>query len=138
MPPPTPPSCKSLVPPLDRLLTLSLAAAKLPAYQKLIDTAVEFGKSKSSNLEEQAENAMDRLLVAFGVEILKIVPGRVSTEVDAAFSFDAGEWPTSIVSPGLTCAEATKAKARQIIALYEEQGVSKDRVLIKVCLCLTS
>jgi hypothetical protein len=70
----------------------SLAAAKLPAYQKLIDAAVAFGKSKSSNLEEQAENAMDRLLVEFGTEILKIVPGRVSTEVDAAFSFDAGEW----------------------------------------------
>ena len=73
----------------------SLAAAKLPAYQKLIDTAVEFGKSKSSDLEEQAENAMDRLLVAFGVEILSIVPGRVSTEVDAAFSFDKREFLTS-------------------------------------------
>jgi transaldolase len=97
--------------------SLILAAAKLPAYQKLIDAAVAFGKSKSSNLEEQAENAMDRLLVEFGTEILKIVPGRVSTEVDAAFSFDA---------------EATKAKARQIIALYKEQGVDKDRVLIKI------
>ncbi|GFZ43732.1 transaldolase [Saitozyma sp. JCM 24511] len=93
--------------------SLILAAAKLPAYQKLIDAAVAFGKSKSSNLEEQAENAMDRLLVEFGTEILKIVPGRVSTEVDAAFSFDA---------------EATKAKARQIIALYKEQGIDKDRI----------
>ncbi|RSH90540.1 sedoheptulose-7-phosphate:D-glyceraldehyde-3- phosphate transaldolase [Saitozyma podzolica] len=93
--------------------SLILAAAKLPAYQKLIDAAVAFGKSKSSNLEEQAENAMDRLLVEFGTEILKIVPGRVSTEVDAAFSFDA---------------EATKAKARQIIALYKEQGIDKNRI----------
>ena len=70
---------------------LSLAAAKLPAYKSLIDTAVEFGKSKSSNLEEQAENAMDRLLVAFGCELLNAIPGRVSTEVDAAFSFDKSE-----------------------------------------------
>lgn len=70
----------------------SLAAAKLPAYSKLIDTAVEFGKSKSSDPEEQAENAMDRLLVEFGVAILKEVPGRVSTEVDAAFSFDKREY----------------------------------------------
>lgn len=97
--------------------SLILAAAKLPAYQKLIDTAVEFGKSKSSDLEEQAENAMDRLLVAFGVEILSIVPGRVSTEVDAAFSFDK---------------QATINKARQIIALYKEQGIDKERVLIKI------
>lgn len=97
--------------------SLILAASKLPAYQKVIDAAVKFGKGKSNDLEEQAENAMDALLVEFGKEILKIVPGRVSTEVDAKFSFDA---------------EATKAKARQIIALYEEAGISRDRVLIKI------
>jgi len=97
--------------------SLILAAAKLPAYQKLIDVSVEFGKSKSSNPEEQAENAMDRLLVAFGCEILKIIPGRVSTEVDAAFSFDK---------------QATINKAHQIIDLYKEQGIDKERVLIKI------
>lgn len=97
--------------------SLILAAAKLPAYQKLIDTAVEFGKKKGGSVDEQAENAMDRLLVEFGTEILKIVPGRVSTEVDAAFSFDK---------------QATINKAKQIIALYKEQGVDKDRVLIKI------
>jgi len=89
----------------------------LPAYQKLIDAAVKFGKEKGGNLEEQSENAMDRLLVEFGSEILKIIPGRVSTEVDARFSFDT---------------RATIAKAHQIISLYKEQGISKDRVLIKI------
>lgn len=127
MPPPTPPSCE-FSSPLHALQLSeatreweanrpSLAAAKLPAYQKIIDNAVEFGKQKSSDPEEQAENAMDRLLVGFGVEILKIIPGRVSTEVDARFSFDK---------------RATIAKAKQIIALYKDQGIEKDRVLIKI------
>jgi len=97
--------------------SLILAASKLPAYAKLIDNAVAYGKKKGGDLDVQSENAMDALLVEFGKEILKVVPGRVSTEVDASFSFDK---------------EATKAKARQIIALYEEGGVSKDRVLIKI------
>lgn len=60
---------------------------------------------------------MDRLLVEFGTEILKIIPGRVSTEVDAKFSFDT---------------QATINKAHQIIALYKEQGIDKERVLIKI------
>ncbi|ORY31991.1 hypothetical protein BCR39DRAFT_570364 [Naematelia encephala] len=97
--------------------SLILAAAKLPNYKKIIDTAVEFGKSKSSDLEEQAENALDRILVGFGAEILKIIPGRVSTEVDAKFSFDT---------------KGTIAKAHQIISLYKDLGISKDRVLIKI------
>ena len=73
--------------------------------------------SDSSDLEEQAENAMDALLVEFGKEILKIVPGRVSTEVDAALSFDK---------------KATVDKAKQLIALYESEGVDRQRVLIKI------
>ncbi|WVN90105.1 transaldolase [Cryptococcus depauperatus CBS 7841] len=97
--------------------SLILAAVKLPAYAKLIGPAVEYAKSKGGNLEVQAENAMDRLLVEFGSEILKLIPGRVSTEVDAKFSFDT---------------KATINKAHQIIALYEERGISKDRVLIKI------
>lgn len=97
--------------------SLILAAAKLPAYQKLIDAAVEFGKSKGGSPEVQCENALDAILVNFGKEILKIVPGRVSTEVDASFSFDT---------------EATIKKAKQIIDLYAENGIGKDRVLIKI------
>jgi transaldolase len=63
------------------------------------------------------EDVIDRVLVAFGVEILKIIPGRVSTEIDAALSFDT---------------EATVAKGRELIALYEAAGISRDRVLIKI------
>lgn len=97
--------------------SLILAASQKPQYAKLIDEAVVYGKSKSSNADEQLDWALDKLLVNFGSEILKIVPGRVSTEVDARLSFDK---------------EATIAKAQRIISLYKEAGVSKDRVLIKI------
>ncbi|KAI8813038.1 hypothetical protein BJ742DRAFT_790841 [Cladochytrium replicatum] len=97
--------------------SLILAAAVKPVYQRLIDDAVAYGKAKSSDKSEQLEWALDRLLVNFGKEILAIVPGRVSTEVDARLSFDR---------------EATIAKAKRLIALYEEVGVHKDRVLIKI------
>ncbi|OCF33198.1 transaldolase [Kwoniella heveanensis BCC8398] len=97
--------------------SLILAATKLEKYAKLIDPAVEYAKKKGGELEVQAENALDRLLVEFGSEILKIIPGRVSTEVDAKFSFDT---------------QATINKAHQIIDLYKEQGIDKDRVLIKI------
>ncbi|KAL3231130.1 Transaldolase [Nakaseomyces bracarensis] len=97
--------------------SLILAAAKQPAYAKLIDISVEYGKKHGKTLEEQTEAAVDRLLVAFGQEILKIVPGRVSTEVDARLSFDT---------------QATIDKALHIIKLYEENGIPKERVLIKI------
>ncbi|KAJ1538017.1 Transaldolase, partial [Cladochytrium tenue] len=97
--------------------SLILAASQKPQYAKLIDGAVEYAKAKSSDAEEQLQWALDKLLVNFGSEILKIVPGRVSTEVDARLSFDRA---------------GTVAKARRIIALYEEAGVHKDRVLIKI------
>ncbi|KAJ3122603.1 Transaldolase [Nowakowskiella sp. JEL0407] len=97
--------------------SLILAAAQKPQYAKLIDDAVAYGKSKSSDAEEQLEWALDRLLVNFGAEILKVVPGRVSTEVDARLSFDK---------------DATIAKAKRLIKLYEEYGISKDRILIKI------
>lgn len=97
--------------------SLILAAAKQPTYAKLIDVAVEYGKKHGKTTEEQVENAVDRLLVEFGKEILKIVPGRVSTEVDARLSFDT---------------QATIEKARHIIKLFEQEGVSKERVLIKI------
>ncbi|KAJ3211456.1 Transaldolase [Entophlyctis luteolus] len=97
--------------------SLILAAAQKPQYARLIDAAVEWAKEKSADKDEQLNWALDKLLVNFGTEILKIVPGRVSTEVDARLSFDK---------------EATVAKAKRIIALYDEAGVSKDRVLIKI------
>ncbi|KAI0826577.1 transaldolase [Trametes gibbosa] len=97
--------------------SLILAAANKPAYKRLIDAAIEFGKSKGGSIEQQTGAAMDRLLVEFGKEILKIIPGRVSTEVDARLSFNK---------------EATKAKAKELIALYESLGIKKERILIKI------
>ena len=94
-----------------------LAAAKKPAYAKLINEAVTYGKSKGGDLDHQVDGALDRLLVEFGKEILKIVPGRVSTEVDARFSFDK---------------QATIDKALHIIELYKELGIDKSRILIKI------
>ncbi|KAJ3479372.1 hypothetical protein NLI96_g9109 [Meripilus lineatus] len=97
--------------------SLILQAANKPAYQRLINAAVAYGKSKGGSIDQQANAAMDRLLVEFGKEILAIIPGRVSTEVDARLSFDK---------------EATKAKAKELIALYDSVGIKKERVLIKI------
>jgi transaldolase len=68
--------------------SLILAASKKADYAKLIDIAVEYGKSHGKDIEEKTDATLDRLLVEFGKEILQIVPGKVSTEVDARFSFD--------------------------------------------------
>ncbi|QPG75761.1 sedoheptulose-7-phosphate:D-glyceraldehyde-3- phosphate transaldolase [Brettanomyces nanus] len=97
--------------------SLILAATKQPQYAKLIDVAVEYAKKHAKTPEEQATVALDRLLVEFGTRILAIVPGRVSTEVDARLSFDK---------------EATIKKALSIIALYKSMGIDKKRVLIKI------
>ncbi|KAL5521133.1 hypothetical protein ACEPAG_9055 [Sanghuangporus baumii] len=97
--------------------SLILAAAGKSGYSRLIDAAVKAAKQKGGNLDSQVEAALDRLLVEFGKEILKIIPGRVSTEVDARLSFDK---------------EGTKAKAKELIALYKSIGINKDRVLIKI------
>jgi transaldolase len=97
--------------------SLLLAASSKPQYAHLLDNAIEFGKSKSSDPKEQLSWAFDKLLVNFGAEILKIVPGRVSTEVDARLSFDK---------------EASIEKAKRLVALYKEAGVDKDRILIKL------
>jgi len=97
--------------------SLILAAAKMPQYKELVDSAIAAAAKQGANVEEQTELAMDRLFVAFGAEILKVVEGRVSTEVDARLSFDK---------------DAQVAKARKLIAMYEELGVSKERVLIKL------
>lgn len=86
-------------------------------YHHLLEKAVQYGKSNGSTLEEQATAAMDKLFVLFGLEILKIIPGRVSTEVDARLSFDV---------------EGSIERAKKFIQLYEEAGISKDRILIKL------
>jgi transaldolase len=93
--------------------TLILKAAQMPAYAHLVDEAVLWAASRG--LPSSA--AVDRVAVNFGEELTKIVPGRVSTEVDADLSFDA---------------EATVAKARALIADYESRGVPRERVLIKI------
>ncbi|KAF2860420.1 transaldolase [Piedraia hortae CBS 480.64] len=97
--------------------SLILAASKKSEYAKLIDDAITYGKQHGKSIDEQVDSALDNLLVQFGSEILKIVPGRVSTEVDARFSFDE---------------KASIEKALHIIDLYKEKGISKDRVLIKL------
>lgn len=95
--------------------SLILAAAQMPQYQYLIKDAIDYGNSFSDN--ERIEKILDKLSVNFGSEILKIVPRYVSTEVDARFSFDT---------------EASVKKAHELIKLYDSQGVSKDRILIKL------
>lgn len=65
-----------------------LAAAKKEEYAPLVDAAIKYGKEHGGSVDDQVDAALDRLLVEFGKEILKIVPGKVSTEVDARFSFD--------------------------------------------------
>ncbi|PIK62288.1 transaldolase [Apostichopus japonicus] len=97
--------------------SLILAAAGMPQYRALIEQAVQYGKSKGKTIDEQVTFAMDKIFVIFGLEILKIVPGRVSTEVDARLSFDL---------------DGQLAKAQSLIALYEEEGISKERILIKL------
>ncbi|KAJ6132037.1 Aldolase-type TIM barrel [Penicillium samsonianum] len=97
--------------------SLILAASKKPEYAALIDTAVAYGKQNGKTLDEKVEATLDRLLVQFGKEILNIIPGKVSTEVDAKLSFDT---------------QASVDKALQIIKLYADNGISKDRVLIKI------
>lgn len=97
--------------------SLILNAAKIPEYRRLIDQAVEWARGQSHDRKEQVAYASDRLAVNIGLEILKLVPGRVSTEVDARLSYDT---------------EASIAKARSLISLYNQAGISNDRILIKL------
>jgi len=97
--------------------SLLLAASQLPQYSRLVDDAVQYGKAHGKTLDEQAEKALDKLAVNFGLEILKIVPGRVSTEIDARLSFDT---------------EANVRKGRELIALYKEAGIDPNRILLKI------
>ena len=100
--------------------SLILAAAQIPTYQELIDRTLRESRAllgDSAPVEEVVAEALDEISVTFGKEILRIVPGRVSTEVDARLSYDT---------------EATIQKARKLIGLYEQAGVARERVLIKV------
>lgn len=92
-------------------------AAQMPRYQHLVEAALQDAGKVSGDQSARAAAFMDALFVGFGREILKIVPGRVSTEVDASLSFDT---------------EGTVAKARRLIELYEQAGVDRNRILIKV------
>jgi len=97
--------------------SLILSVVGMPKYSKIVQECVEYGRQQASSTEEQVVDVTDKLFVTFGTEILKIVPGRVSTEVDARLSFDV---------------EGSVAKARKLIGLYEKVGVNRDRVLIKL------
>ncbi|MFC2274050.1 MAG: transaldolase [Haemophilus parainfluenzae] len=97
--------------------SLILSASALPQYAPLIDEAIAYAKAQSADKAQQLIDAEDKLAVNIGLEILKIVPGRISTEVDARLSYDT---------------QATVEKARKLIALYNEAGISNDRILIKI------
>jgi len=97
--------------------SLILSASALPQYAPLIDEAIAYAKAQSANKAQQLIDAEDKLAVNIGLEILKIVPGRISTEVDARLSYDT---------------QATVEKARKLIALYNAAGISNNRILIKI------
>lgn len=97
--------------------SLLLKAAALPLYQPLLVDAVSWAKAQSTNAEQQVIDAADKLSVLIGLEILKTVPGRISTEVDARLSFDT---------------QASITKAHKLINMYNEAGISNDRILIKL------
>ncbi|MEY1635672.1 transaldolase [Morganella morganii] len=97
--------------------SLILNAAQIPEYRKLIDDAVTWARAQSDSREQQIIDAGDKLAVNIGLEILKLIPGRISTEVDARLSYDT---------------QASIAKAKRLIKLYNDAGISNDRILIKL------
>lgn len=97
--------------------SLILSASALPQYAPFIDEAIAYAKAQSADKAQQLVDAEDKLAVNIGLEILKIVPGRISTEVDARLSYDT---------------QATVEKARKLIALYNAAGISNERILIKI------
>lgn len=97
--------------------SLILSASALPQYAPLIDDAIAYAKTKSACPRQQLVDAEDKLAVNIGLEILKIIPGRISTEVDARLSYDT---------------QATIEKARKLIKLYNEAGIENHRILIKI------
>lgn len=97
--------------------SLLLKAADIPQYAALLDDAIVWAKSQSADTAQQVADASDKLAVLIGKEIVGVIPGRISTEVDARLSFYT---------------EATVAKAQKLIAMYADEGISKDRILIKI------
>lgn len=97
--------------------SLLFKAAQMPQYQQLLDTSLTAAKNIAGSSAEQISAACDHLAVGIGSEILKLVPGRISTEVDARLSFDT---------------KASIEKARHLIDLYQQGGIDKSRVLIKL------
>jgi transaldolase len=97
--------------------SLVFKAAQMPAYRTLLDKAISQSSQSGVSGDARLNDISDRLLVLFGAEILKIIPGRVSTETDARLSFDT---------------DALVEKARRFISLYKEQGIERNRILIKI------
>jgi len=97
--------------------SLLLKAAQKNQYEHLLQDAIDYAMARSEKMETRAIDMMDKLAVNFGAEILKIIPGRVSTEVDARLSFDSN---------------ATVARAESLMSLYEKAGVDRSRILIKI------
>ncbi|MCW8995433.1 MAG: transaldolase [Psychromonas sp.] len=97
--------------------SLILKAAQIPNYAPLIELAIKYAKIQSTEKQQQIQDACDMLAVNIGKEILDIIPGRVSTEVDARLSYDT---------------QATLKKARKLIKMYNNAGISNDRILIKI------
>ena len=97
--------------------SLLFKAAQMPGYRHLVEEAETLAVRRGGNGRETAEEFIDRIFVLFGCEILKVVPGRVSTEVAASLSFDTA---------------GTIAKARKLVSLYDQNGVARERILIKI------
>jgi transaldolase len=97
--------------------SLLYQAAQKPQYEQLVDDALHYAMAFPGDRAARTDAFMDKLLVNFGCEILKIIPGRVSTEVDAALSFDT---------------QGTLAKARKLIDMYQKAGIDRERILIKI------
>ncbi len=97
--------------------SLLLKAAQQPQYEHLLQDAIDYAMARSEKMESRAIDMMDKLAVNFGTEILNIIPGRVSTEVDARLSFDTN---------------ATVLRAESLISLYDQAGIDRSRILIKI------
>ncbi|UYI50112.1 transaldolase [Vibrio natriegens] len=97
--------------------SLILKAAQIAEYAPLIDASIEYAKSQSDDKAQQVQDTCDMLAVNIGKEILKTIPGRISTEVDARLSYDM---------------EGSVAKARQLVKMYNDAGITNDRILIKL------
>ncbi|MCF7353476.1 transaldolase [Vibrio sp. CK2-1] len=97
--------------------SLILKAAQIENYSRLIDQSIAYAKAQSDDADRQVQDTCDMLAVTIGQEILKVIPGRISTEVDARLSYDT---------------EGSVTKARQLIKMYNDAGITNDRILIKL------